>query len=111
MRTHLLWLLPLILLGSSAQALQCHECSGRENCYRPTPCSNMSRYCLTNWYTPPGQEMKVTKACAYTCPDIHQTTVNSKSSCCNTDLCNSAGSLHVSWGLLALSLWYIYLSQ
>lgn len=55
--------------------------------------------------------MKVTKACAFTCPDIHQTTVNSKSSCCNTDLCNSAGSLHVSWGLLALSLWYIYLSQ
>ena len=111
MRTHLLWLLPLILLGSSAQALKCHECSGIEDCYKPKTCSSQSLYCLTNWYTPPGQQTTVTKTCAYTCPDINHVTANSKSSCCNTDLCNSARNLHVSWGLLALGLCYIYLSQ
>ncbi|XP_052016309.1 lymphocyte antigen 6D-like [Apodemus sylvaticus] len=111
MRTHLLWLLPLILLASSAQALRCHECSGTENCYWPTSCHNTSRYCLTNWYTPPGQKMTVTKTCTFTCPDIHQVTAYSKSSCCNTDLCNSSRSLPVSWGLLALCIWCIYLSQ
>ncbi|XP_021071872.1 lymphocyte antigen 6D-like [Mus pahari] len=111
MRTHLLWLLPLILLGSSAQALQCHECSGIGNCYRATTCSSNSLYCLTNWYTPPGQQTTVTKTCAFTCPDINHVTANSKSFCCNTDLCNSARSLHVSWVLLAIGLWYIYLNQ
>nr|XP_034373299.1 lymphocyte antigen 6D-like [Arvicanthis niloticus] len=110
MRTHLLWLLPLILLGSSAQALRCHECSGKENCYRPALCSDKSRYCLTIWNTRPGQQTSVTKTCSFSCPDIHQTTDNSRASCCNTDLCNSSGSLHVSWGLLTLSIWYTYLS-
>ncbi|XP_051015401.1 lymphocyte antigen 6D-like [Acomys russatus] len=111
MRTYLLWLLPLILLGSSAQALQCHECSAEGNCYRPTSCNDMTRYCLTSWYTPPGQPMNVIKTCGYTCPDVNQNQTYTKSSCCNTDLCNSTMSLHASWGLLTLSIWYIYLSQ
>ncbi|XP_021515154.1 muscarinic toxin-like protein 3 [Meriones unguiculatus] len=109
MRIHLLWLLPLILLGSSAQALRCHQCSGVGNCYNPTSCKNTSRYCLTSWYTTSGHQMDVTKTCAYTCPDIHQSQI--KASCCNTDLCNSTGRLHASWGLLALSIWFIYLSK
>eukprot|EP00073_Rattus_norvegicus_P017993 XP_002729867.2 PREDICTED: lymphocyte antigen 6D [Rattus norvegicus] len=111
MRIHLLRLLPLILLGSSAQALQCHECSTGENCYKPTSCPSLSRYCLINWHTPPGQQPTITKTCAYTCPDSQQALDNSKSFCCNTDLCNSGRSLRVSWGLLTLGILYIYLSQ
>ncbi|XP_036063562.1 ly-6/neurotoxin-like protein 1 [Onychomys torridus] len=109
MRTHLLWLLPLILLSSSVQALKCHECSATGDCFQPTSCSDMTRYCLTSWYTPPGQQTTVTKTCAFTCPDVHQSMNNSKASCCNTDLCNSTMSLHASWALLTLSICFLYL--
>ncbi|XP_005086016.1 lymphocyte antigen 6D-like [Mesocricetus auratus] len=111
MRTYLLWLLPLILLGSSAQALQCHECSAVGNCYNPASCYSMSRYCLTSWHAPPGQQTTVTKTCAFTCPDVHQSQNNSKASCCNTDLCNSTVSLHASWVLLTLSVCFSCLSR
>ncbi|XP_041528446.1 lymphocyte antigen 6D-like [Microtus oregoni] len=112
MRTHLLWLLPLILLGSSAQALKCHECSTTTgNCYNPRSCSDKSRYCLTTWYAPPGQQTLITRTCGFTCPDVLQNQNNSKASCCNTDLCNSTVSLHASWVLLILSVCFIYLSR
>ncbi|XP_008849297.2 lymphocyte antigen 6D-like [Nannospalax galili] len=109
MRTHLLWLLPLTLLGLPAQALNCHECKSTESCYNPTPCNNSSYFCMTTWHTPPGYEVVVIKACAYKCPTAPESLPNSKTSCCNTDLCNSAVSRRASWGLLALGVCCLYL--
>ncbi|KAH0518813.1 Ly-6/neurotoxin-like protein 1 [Microtus ochrogaster] len=97
---------------TGTQALKCHECSTTTgNCYNPRSCSDKSRYCLTTWYAPPGQQTLITRTCGFTCPDVLQNQNNSKASCCNTDLCNSALSLHASWVLLILSVCFIYLSR
>ncbi|XP_062045391.1 lymphocyte antigen 6D-like [Lepus europaeus] len=109
MRTQLLWLLPLLLLAQPAQALRCHECSAMGNCVRPTTCQDATRYCLTTWNSPPGQRTFVIKSCAYTCPGYQESLAYSRASCCNTDLCNGAGSPRARWGLLALSLGIAYL--
>uniref|UniRef100_A0A8C2YRH9 Snake toxin/toxin-like domain-containing protein n=1 Tax=Chinchilla lanigera TaxID=34839 RepID=A0A8C2YRH9_CHILA len=110
MRTPLLWL-HLLLLVWTAQALQCHECSATGDCFQPVSCPNETRYCLTTWNSPPGQKTTCIKSCAYTCPGFQQSLASSRASCCNTDLCNSAVSYSVSWGLLALSICVAYLSR
>ncbi|XP_020043259.1 lymphocyte antigen 6D-like [Castor canadensis] len=111
MRIHLLWLLPLLLLVWPAQALRCHQCTARGNCLNATTCGDNTQYCLTTWNSPPGQKMIVIKSCAYTCPGFQQSLDSSWASCCNTDLCNSAMSRRASWGLLALSVWCVYLNR
>uniref|UniRef100_A0A8D2DN11 UPAR/Ly6 domain-containing protein n=1 Tax=Sciurus vulgaris TaxID=55149 RepID=A0A8D2DN11_SCIVU len=103
---HLLWFLPLILLG-----LRCHECLASGNCFQPTSCKANARYCLTTWNSPPGQETLVIKSCAYTCPGFQESLAYSRASCCNTDLCNGTMSLSASWGLLALSVWCAFLGR
>ncbi|XP_010637574.1 lymphocyte antigen 6D-like [Fukomys damarensis] len=110
MRTPLLWL-PLLLITWPAQALQCHECSATKDCFQPVSCVAQTRYCLTTWNRPPGQETIVIKSCAYTCPGFQESLSYSRASCCNTDLCNSAVSHSVSWGVLAFSLLAAYLSR
>nr|XP_004656355.3 lymphocyte antigen 6D-like [Jaculus jaculus] len=112
MKTHLLWLLLLTLLGWSAEALKCYECTSTENCLQPTICDANAHYCLTIWNTPPGLQVVVIKACAYTCPGVEESLVYSRASCCNTDLCNGASSHLASWGLLlVLSVWCFYSSR
>ncbi|XP_048215178.1 lymphocyte antigen 6D-like [Perognathus longimembris pacificus] len=112
MRAQLLWLLPLLLLGCPAQALRCHQCSGKDNCLQPTACQADTRYCLTTWNSPPGQKRtNVIKACAYTCPGVQESLAYSRASCCNSDLCNGAARARLSWGLLALGLCCVYLGR
>uniref|UniRef100_H0XNS6 Snake toxin/toxin-like domain-containing protein n=1 Tax=Otolemur garnettii TaxID=30611 RepID=H0XNS6_OTOGA len=105
MRTHLPWLLALLLLAWPAQAMRCHQCIATGNCLQPTSCQNHTRYCLTMWNSPPGHQTIVIKSCAYTCPTLQESLPFSRASCCNTDLCNSTASHSTSWGLLALSIW------
>ncbi|KAM5280709.1 lymphocyte antigen 6D-like [Ctenodactylus gundi] len=109
MRTHLLRLLPLLLLAWPAQALRCHECLATGSCLQPTLCAADARYCLTTWNSPPGQPTLVIRSCAYTCPGVEESLAYSRASCCNTDLCNSAASLCASWGLLVLCAWALCL--
>ncbi|KAG8515386.1 hypothetical protein J0S82_019163 [Galemys pyrenaicus] len=49
---------------------------------------------------PPGQGTKVVKSCAYSCPGINESLASSWASCCNADLCNSAGRRGAGWALL-----------
>ncbi|XP_004580918.2 lymphocyte antigen 6D-like [Ochotona princeps] len=104
MRTHLLWLLPLLLLARPAHMLTCHECMAMRNCFQPTSCPNGTRYCLTTWNSLPNQKTLVIKSCAYTCPGYQESLAQSRASCCNTDVCNGSARHSGFWGLLALSL-------
>ncbi|XP_063087437.1 lymphocyte antigen 6D-like [Cavia porcellus] len=110
MRTPMLCL-QLLLLMWPAQALQCHECFATEDCFQPVSCPANTRYCLTTWNSPPGEKTIIIKSCAYTCPGFQESLAASRASCCNTDLCNSTVSHSISWGLLALSIWAVYLSR
>ncbi|XP_073749404.1 ly-6/neurotoxin-like protein 1 isoform X1 [Callorhinus ursinus] len=78
-----------------AQALDCHVCAyNGENCFNPMRCPAMVTYCMTTrtYYTP--TKMKVSKSCVPSCFETvydGYSRHTSTTSCCQYDLCNSAG--------------------
>uniref|UniRef100_A0ABI7VUQ6 Ly-6/neurotoxin-like protein 1 n=1 Tax=Felis catus TaxID=9685 RepID=A0ABI7VUQ6_FELCA len=78
-----------------AQALDCHVCAyNGENCFNPMRCPAMVTYCMTTrtYYTP--TRMKVSKSCVPSCFETVYDGYSkhaSTTSCCQYDLCNSAG--------------------
>ncbi|XP_057648814.1 lymphocyte antigen 6S isoform X2 [Chionomys nivalis] len=121
MKTGVLLLLVSLLCAEKAQGLRCYQCVATatpETC-QPTTCSDTNGVCVTQEIKSTVESYKMTlisKFCYPTCPDkeypenleILGVTVNSKISCCNTDLCNAAGATGGSiWtlaGVLVFSL-------
>ncbi|XP_075815638.1 lymphocyte antigen 6S isoform X2 [Microtus pennsylvanicus] len=105
MKTGLLLLLVSLLCAEKAQGLSCYQCMGAakpETC-QPATCPNTNNVCVTQEVESTVESYKVTlinKFCYPTCPDKEipgileglGIPVNSKISCCNTDLCNAAGA-------------------
>lgn len=126
MKTGVLLLLVSLLCAERAQGLRCYQCIGAakpETC-QPTTCSYTNGVCVTQELESTVESYKMTfvnKFCDSTCPDKEQpgtleylgVTVNSKISCCNTDLCNAAGATGGSiWtlaGVLLFSLGSVFL--
>uniref|UniRef100_A0ABI7VXM8 Ly-6/neurotoxin-like protein 1 n=1 Tax=Felis catus TaxID=9685 RepID=A0ABI7VXM8_FELCA len=81
--------------AAAAQALDCHVCAyNGENCFNPMRCPAMVTYCMTTrtYYTP--TRMKVSKSCVPSCFETVYDGYSkhaSTTSCCQYDLCNSAG--------------------
>ncbi|XP_037659587.1 ly-6/neurotoxin-like protein 1 isoform X2 [Choloepus didactylus] len=78
-----------------APALDCHVCAyNGENCFNPMRCPAMVTYCMTTrtYYTP--TRVKVSKSCVPSCFETVYDGYSkhaSTTSCCQYDLCNSAG--------------------
>lgn len=105
MMTGVIILLVSLLYAEKAQGLRCYQCLGLtpESSCSPTTCSYPDGVCVTQEVESTVESHKVTatnKFCLPTCPDknlpgsleVLGVTVNSKISCCNTDLCNAAGA-------------------
>lgn len=110
-------LLLAALLGLPlAQALDCHVCAYHgDNCFNPMRCPDMVKYCMTTrtYYTP--TKMKVSKSCVPSCFETVYDGYSkhaSTTSCCQYDLCNTAGlavpgALSLLAALLA-ALWALF---
>ncbi|XP_041528358.1 lymphocyte antigen 6A-2/6E-1-like isoform X2 [Microtus oregoni] len=105
MKTGVLLLLVSLLCAENAQGLRCYQCMGAakpETC-QPDTCSYTNGVCVTQEMESTVGSYKVTlinKLCHPTCPNKEFSgiledlgiPINSKISCCNTDLCNEAGA-------------------
>ncbi|XP_078541509.1 uncharacterized protein LOC144826922 [Lissotriton helveticus] len=103
MKAVVISLLAAALLFGTAHSLKCYVCAAASgSCNTQTTCGGSAdKYCATLAATS-GSSTVVTNFCAITCNPGTTTLggATSRLSCCQTDLCNGATSMKISYTML-----------
>ncbi|XP_030075646.1 lymphocyte antigen 6E [Microcaecilia unicolor] len=111
MRPFLLFLLVIALCLHNAVSLKCYTCpvtKKSSDCATESTCSVADKYCMKIIASASG-ETAVSKACTPDCTEGKQTISGATASvyCCQSDLCNGATSVKISYLALVISLGFL----